>query len=79
MSFNYENLRAKIKEVCGTHEEFAKRIGIGRVSLSHRLNNILEFDQREMLKSCEVLGINEKDIPKFFFTPEVQKIEQEEG
>lgn len=48
MHWNYSKLRGKIKEVCGTQDEFAKRLKIGRVSLSQRLNNQLEFSQSEI-------------------------------
>lgn len=67
MKWNYAKLRGKIKEVCGTQDIFAEQLGIGRVSLSQRLNNQLEFTQEEMYKSCEVLGIKFEDIPLYFF------------
>lgn len=76
MAFDYNKLRGKIKEVCGTQDNFARAIGIGRVSLSQRLNNVLEFSNAEILSACEVLGIDTKDIPVYFFTLEVQKSEQ---
>ncbi len=60
MNWNYSKLKGRIREVCGTQDEFVTRIGIGRVSLSQRLNNILEFSQDEMFRSCDVLGINKK-------------------
>lgn len=71
MSYNYNKLRGRIKEKCGTENIFSKEIGIGRVSLSQRLNNQLEFSQDEILKSCKVLGIEVSDIPLYFFTIEV--------
>lgn len=71
MRWNYNKLRGKIKEVCGTQDAFAEKIGIGRVSLSQRLNNLIEFTQEEMFKSCEVLGIPLEEIPVYFFTLEV--------
>lgn len=71
MSWNYSKLKGRIKEICGTQDEFASRIGIGRVSLSQRLNNMLEFSQDEIFKSCDVLGLDKSEIPIYFFTPEV--------
>ena len=76
MAFNYDKLRGKIKEACGTQDNFAKESGIGRVSLSQRLNNILEFRQAEIDKACGILGIDKSEIPIYFFTPKVQKQEQ---
>lgn len=71
MSFNYQKLRGKIKEVCGTQDKFAKQLGIGRVSLSQRLNNQSEFSQSEIQTSCQILKLNKNDIPLYFFDIEV--------
>jgi hypothetical protein len=76
MAFDYSKLRGKIKEVCGTQEKFAKQIGIGTVSLSKRLNNLLEFSQQEIKEAARVLGILDCEIPLYFFTEKVQKHEQ---
>ncbi|WP_236894818.1 DUF739 family protein [Clostridium beijerinckii] len=75
-SFDYSKLRGKIKEVYGTQDKFAKALGIGRVSLSQRLNNVLDFSQEEINNSCGILGITKEDIPAYFFTLKVQKDEQ---
>ena len=50
---------------------FADLLGIGRVSLSKRLNNTLEFSQDEIYKSCDILDIKPVDIPLYFFALEV--------
>jgi Helix-turn-helix. len=71
LSYDYRKLRGKIKEVCGTQDAFSEKLGIGRVSLSQRLNNQLEFSQDEMLKSCDILGIQMEDLPSYFFTTNV--------
>lgn len=71
MKWNYQKLRGKIKEVCGTQDSFAEKLGINRVSLSQRLNNLLEFTQNEIYKSCEILGIELDEIPDYFFTLQV--------
>lgn len=71
MKWNYQKLRGKIKEVCGTQDNFSERLGIGRVSLSQRLNNQLEFTQEEIYKSCEILSINLEEVPDYFFTLQV--------
>lgn len=73
MCFNYKKLQGKIKEVCSTQDEFAKKIGIGRTSLSHRLNNRLDFTQGEINKAVEVLGIRKEEISTYFFNEEVRK------
>lgn len=77
--FDYSKLRGKIKEVFGTQDRFADAIGLGRVSVSQRLNNQLEFSQQEMFKSAEVLGFSRAEIPAYFFTRVVQFSELEEN
>lgn len=79
MNFDYGKLRGKIREICGSESAFCEKLGLGRTSLSQRLNNRLEFSQVEIHQSCEILGIKKADIPTYFFTPDVQKDEQNEG
>lgn len=69
MAFDYSMLKGKIKEKFDTQDAFAKELGIGRVSLSMRLNNKLEFSQKEMEKSCILLSIDICDLAKYFFCP----------
>lgn len=75
MSFDHSKLRGKIKEKYGTQDDFAAALGIGRVSLSQRLNNILDFTRREIDKSCELLEIPKEEIPIYFFVIKVQEHE----
>lgn len=77
--FDYARLRGRIKEVFGTQDAFADAIGLGRVSVSQRLNNQLEFSQQEMFRSADVLGFSRGEIPEYFFTEKVQKHEQKRG
>ena len=76
MAFDYSELVELIRIKFSTHDLFAKALGIGRVSLSQRLNNKLEFSQAEMLKAAELLNIEQKEIPRYFFNEKVQKNEQ---
>lgn len=71
MPYDYGKLRGRIKEKCGTQDKFSGQLGIGRVSLSQRLNNQLEFSQDEILKACDILDIERVDIPLYFFTTKV--------
>ena len=73
MAFDYSKLRGKIKEVFGTQDNFAKALGIGRVSLSQRLNNYSSFSQKEINKAYKLLNLSKEEIPKYFFTTKVQK------
>lgn len=71
MEWKYDKLRGKIKEVFGTQDAFAEKLGIGRASLSQRLNNQLEFSQDEIFKACKLLNVELCDMPTYFFTPKV--------
>lgn len=76
MMFDYSKLRGKIKEVYGTQSGFSGALGICRTTLSQRLNGNLDFSQKEILDSCNLLGIPDGEISAYFFTPKVQKHEQ---
>ena len=71
MAWDYRMLRGKIREVCETQDIFVDKLGIGRVSLSQRLNNKLEFSQDEIFKACEILGLSQAEIPTYFFNQKV--------
>ena len=77
MPFDYRKLRGKIKEFYGTETEFALALGLSRTSLSMRLNNLVQFTSDEMAKSAELLHFPIQDLHIYFFTPEVQKHEQD--
>ena len=71
VSFQYNKLRGRIKEMCATNEEFAKRMGLSSAVISLKLNNKSQWTQPEIFKAVSVLNINFADIPAYFFTPEV--------
>lgn len=71
MQYQYNKLRGRIREICGTQNNFAAELGIGRVSLSQRLNNQAEFSQDEIYKACEILHIAKEDIPVYFFAQNI--------
>lgn len=73
MSFDYSKLRGKIREIYGTQTEFANALGISHVSLSARLNNKIGFDQSEMVKAAELLGISQEEIQCYFFKKKIKK------
>lgn len=76
--FDYSKLRGRIRERYGTESNFADALGIGRVSLSKRLNNMLDFSRIEMLRSCDLLDITSQEMPSYFFTKEAQQHEHDE-
>ncbi|MGI6691196.1 MAG: DUF739 family protein [Desulfovibrionales bacterium] len=75
VTFDYSKLRGRIREKYGTEGNFADSLGISRVSLSKRLNNLLDFNRIEMMRACDLLEISAQEMPRYFFTKEVQKDE----
>jgi transcriptional regulator with XRE-family HTH domain len=70
IGFDYSKLRGKIKEVFNTQAAFAKEMGMSKTSLSEKLNNKVEFTQKEIKKAIELLHIPKEEIPMYFFTVE---------
>ncbi len=77
MAFDYNKLRGRIREVFNTQSAFAEAIGMSTTSLSAKLNNKIEFSQKEIEKAVELLKINSEEISAYFFTLEVQERECE--
>lgn len=73
MEFNYNKLKGKIKEVFNTQDNFAKALGVGRVTVSQRLNNHSEFTQTEIYNACKLLNISLDEINEYFFKYKVKK------
>ena len=71
--FDYSKVRGKIKEVFGTQSAFASAMEMSPVSLSEKLNNKVQFSQKEIDKACVLLQIAKEEIPIYFFTPKVKE------
>lgn len=76
MTFEYSKLIQLIRFKFGTQDNFARALGIGRVSLSQRLNNRLVFSQDEIAKASDLLDIPKESISDYFFDEKVQKHKQ---
>lgn len=68
MSFDYNKLRGKIREVFGTETAFADKLDMTRGTLSFKLNGKAEWTQQEMLNVVELLGEPKSAIDTYFFT-----------
>lgn len=75
MSFDYRKLRGRIREKYGTEQKFAAAMGMGRVTLSAKLNNDGDFTRNQMLKAAQLLELDASQIPEYFFTECVQNHE----
>lgn len=71
MSFCYNKLKGRIKEICGSNRRFADLMGVSCATISAKLNNKSEFSQPEIQLAVEILKLELADIPLYFFTPEV--------
>lgn len=73
--FDFSKLRGKIKEIFGTQNAFAEKMGMNDATLSNKLNGNVEFSPKEIIRSCYLLGIEFGEIELYFFTLKVQKTE----
>lgn len=74
--YDYTDLMRLITFKYGTQERFAEALGMGRTTLNLKLNNKVNFTQREISKAVGLLSIRKADIPRYFFALKVQKHEQ---
>jgi len=75
VKFDYSKLKGRIREIFDTQSAFAEAMGMSTTSLSAKLNNKIEFSQKEMDKASNLLKIKKEEIPVYFFTPKVQEPE----
>ena len=73
MQYNYAKLKGRIIEICGTQQEFAKRMNLSERTVSAKLNNQVSWKQSEILKAVEILKIPEDQIQIYFFALEVHQ------
>lgn len=71
MKFNYSKLKGKIIEKYGKQVDFATAMGFTPTHLSRKLNNKIAFNVDDMIRACNLLHIELKDIAEYFFTPKV--------
>lgn len=72
MPYDYSKLRGRIVEKFGNGKNFSKEIGLSERSLSLKMNGKISWKQSEIVKACEILCIEQLDIPAYFFTLQVQ-------
>lgn len=68
--YDYRKLAGRIKEICGTQDNFADEMGMDRSTINQKLNNKSPFKQPEIDKACDILHIEALEIPVYFFTPD---------
>lgn len=68
--YNYNKLKGRIVEKCGTQENFAKALGKTSTHISKVLNNKSFFKQTDIDRAAVVLDIKTNEIGTFFFVKE---------
>lgn len=71
--YNYDKLKGRIKEIFGTQEEYADKIGLSATSVNYKLNNKVYYTQNEIYNSIKVLKIPNEEIQEYFFNQKVEK------
>ena len=71
IKFDYSKLLGKIKEKGLTQVEFSKMIGISSTTLSLVFSNGAFLRQPTIIRACNVLGIDRKEISSYFFVLKV--------
>lgn len=64
-------LKGRIIQIYGSQSEFADKIGLSQVSVSHKLNGKTKFFPKDIKKWCEALNIPQAE-EKFFFPVELK-------
>ncbi|MCJ7834594.1 DUF739 family protein [Cuneatibacter sp. NSJ-177] len=71
--FDYRKLKGRIREKFGTQAAFANAIGLSEVSVSNKLNNVVDWRQEEIENSTEALEIPYSEVHIYFFNRKVEK------
>lgn len=72
LEFDFSLLTALIIAVFGSRKAFAEALGISKGTLSMKLNNKSRWSYEDIIKACELLGIDPRDIGIYFFKVKVR-------
>lgn len=70
--FDYSKLRGRMAELNKTYAATAKAASMSLTTFSQKMQGKGYFTQSQVCGICMVLGIEQKDIGKYFFTTKVQ-------
>lgn len=73
---DYTKLKNRITEYFKCDVNFAIKMDMSERTLSLKLNNKGDFTQTQILRACDLLNIPLNEVDSYFFTPKVQRIEQ---
>ena len=67
-ALTYSKLRGRIVEKYGSQEKFCDVVGLSSVSVSNKMTGQTGFSQKDILKWCELLDIDIKEVGDFFYS-----------
>lgn len=67
MRFNYNLLNNRIAQVCGSQQEFARRLGISFKELQEKMIGDTGLYSEDMKKGIEILSIPLNEAERYFF------------
>lgn len=67
MVFDYSKLKGRIIEKFGNNSEFAVAMGWSLATNGKKLSCKVMWQQDEIVKAVELLGLKISDIPEYFF------------
>lgn len=76
--FDNSKLRGKVYEVCGDIASFSTAIGASAATVSAKIRGEADWKATEIYKAAGVLNIPITDLGAYFFTPSVEKTQQQE-
>lgn len=65
--YDYSKLQGRIVEKFGNNCNFAIKMGLSERTVSLKLNNKVDFRQKEISKACQLLNIPISKIQDYFF------------
>lgn len=68
MTLTYPKLRGRIVEKYGSQEAFCEAVGLSAVSVSKKMTGQTGFSQKDIIKWCELLDIDIKEVGDFFYS-----------
>lgn len=71
-NYDFSKLKGRIIEKNFTMEEIAKAIKISKTSFSYKINNIRDFNLREVDALIKQLDIPAEEIENYFFKQSVE-------
>lgn len=75
--YDYSKLLGKIIEKFGNKSNFASKMKLSERTISLKLNNKVEFKQKEIVNACYLLDIPIEQVYMYFFMEqEFKEIEQ---